>query len=92
MDKAKIQQSSPEFLFRPLSQTKPGGKLRDSGKLSYGRLRELFKQKLRELGFPAERFGLHSLWAGVATAAARAGVPDRLFERHGRWQSENVKD
>ena len=60
--------------------------------MSYGRLRELFKQKLRELGYPAERFGLHSLQAGGATAAARAGVPDRLFKRHGRWQSENAKD
>ena len=23
---------------------------------------------------------------------ANAGVPDRLFKRHGRWRSENVKD
>ena len=28
--------------------------------------------------------GTPSLRSGVATAAANAGVPDRLFKRHGR--------
>ena len=36
--------------------------------------------------------GTHSLRSGGATAAANAGVPDRLFERHGRWASESAKD
>ena len=44
------------------------------------------------MGFPAKSFGLHSLRAGGATAAANAKVPDRLFKRHGRWRSENAKD
>ena len=26
------------------------------------------------------------------TAAANAGVSDRLFKRHGRWKSETAKD
>eukprot|EP00731_Ephydatia_muelleri_P026444 Em0018g544a len=33
-----------------------------------------------------------SLRAGGATAAANAGVPDRLFKRHGCWRSESAKD
>ena len=37
-------------------------------------------------------YGLHSLRAGGASAAANAGVPDRLFKRHGRWRSETAKD
>ena len=37
-------------------------------------------------------FGLHSLWAGGALTAARAGVSDRLFCQHGRWRSETAKD
>lgn len=37
-------------------------------------------------------FSMHSLRAGNATAAANAGVPDRLFTRHGRWWSESAKD
>ena len=36
--------------------------------------------------------GTHSLGSGGATAAANAGVPDRLFKRHGRWASESAKD
>ena len=55
-------------------------------------MRELFLAKLRELGFDASQFGLHSLQAGGATTAANAGVPDRLFKRHGRWRSEAAKD
>ena len=69
-----------------------GEKLRESGKISYTYLRGLFHKKLGELGFPEEVFGLHSLRAGGASAAASAKVPDRLFKRHGRWRSENAKD
>ena len=50
------------------------------GSLSYTCLRELFLHKLSELGFDAKQFGLHSLRSGRATAAAQAGVPDRLSE------------
>ena len=30
--------------------------------------------------------------AGGATTAAEAGVLDHIFERHGKWKSENAKD
>ena len=39
-----------------------------------------------------KQFGMHSLRAGGATAAANAGVLDRLFKRHGHWRSETAKD
>ena len=55
-------------------------------------MRDLFRKKLADLGFPPNEFGLHSLRAGGATAAANAKVPDRMFKRHGRWKSENAKD
>ena len=45
-------------------------------------------QNLAALGLDPKRFGLHSLRSGGASAAANAGVPDRLFKRHGRWRSE----
>ena len=38
------------------------------------------------------RIGTRSLRSGGANAAARAGVPDRLYKRHGRWRSDNAKD
>ena len=37
-------------------------------------------------------YGVHSLQAGGATAAANAGVPDHAFKRHGHWRSESAKD
>ena len=48
---------------------------------------------MAQLGFDPALFGMHSLRAGGATAAANAGVEeDRLFKRHGRWKSESAKD
>ena len=89
---ASISKESKLRLFRGIVSTKSGERLRSQGSLSYTRLRELFLQKLTSLGFDAKQFGLHSLRSGGATAAAQAGVPDRLFKRHGRWRSEAAKD
>ena len=56
-------------------------------------MRELVLEKLSALGLDTKQFGLHSLRSGGgASAAANAGVPDRMFKRHGRWRSENAKD
>lgn len=79
-------------LFRGIVHSKNGEHLRAAGGLSYTRMRELFLKKIVKLGFDPKPFGLHSLRAGGATAAANAGVPDRLFKRHGRWRSESAKD
>ena len=77
--------ASDQFIFRPIQNTKHGETLRESGHISYTCLKDLFKRKLSKLGFEAAEFGLHSLRSGGATAAANAGVPDRLFKCHGRW-------
>ena len=69
---------SPEdqwSLFRLIQSTKKGECLRDAGKISYSCLRDLFSKKLTDLGFPPDEFGLHSLRAGGATAAANAKSP-----------------
>ena len=89
--RAKIDLSSELYLFRPIVGSKVQ-RLRDSGQLTYTRLRELLKTKLEELGYPSTDFGVHSLRAGGATAAVGSGVSDRLFKRHGRWRSETAKD
>ena len=36
-------------------------------------------------------YGTHSMRSGGASVAANAGVPDRLFKRHGRWSSDKAK-
>ena len=90
-EKAGITPGSKGFLFRGISSEK-WQTLRPTGNLSYTRFSELLKQKLMDLGFPAVEFTPHSLRSGEATAAAGAGIPDRIFKRHGRWKSENAKD
>ena len=93
MAKGNIQPdaTSNKKVFQPIVRGH-ADRLREDGGLTYSRMRELVKEQLEELEFPAVDFGLHSLRAGGATAAAVAGVPDRLFKKHGRWKSENVKD
>jgi hypothetical protein len=88
----EISGSPDQYLFRGITRTKSGVKLRKKGGLSYTRMRELLLEKIVAIGLNPKLYGLHSLRAGGATAAANAGVPDRLFKRHGRWRSENAKD
>ena len=90
--KAALIQSSTALVFRGIVNTKTGERLRKSGGISYSRVRELMLQRLSRLGFDPTAFGMHSFRAGGATAAANAGVPDRLFKRHGRWKSDTAKD
>lgn len=79
-------------LFRGITNTRSGGKLRKGGSISYSRMREVVLDMLSAVGLDQRKFGLHSLRSGGASAAANAGVPDRMFKRHGRWRSENAKD
>ena len=58
----------------------------------YQNYREIVLQAFAELGYPKHLFGLHGLRAGGASAAAKAGVSDRLFKRHGRWRTDRAKD
>ena len=92
MQAAKISPSSKLRLFRSITVTKKGEQLRVSDSLSYSTMRELLLKKLTQFGYDKSKFSLHSLRAGGASAAANAGVPDRLFKRHGRWRSESAKD
>jgi hypothetical protein len=49
-------------------------------------------EALKPIVGDASKYCVHSLRAGGATQAASAGVPERLFKRHGRWKSETAKD
>lgn len=75
-------------MFRGIVKTKEGEGLHRTGGLSYSRLRELLLEKISKLGFDPALFGMHSLLAGDATAAANSGVQDRLVKPHGRWKSQ----
>jgi hypothetical protein len=75
----EISGSPDQHLFRGITCTKSGVKLRKKGGLSYTRMRELLLEKIEAIGLNPKPYGLHSLRAG---GAATAGVPDRLFKRH----------
>ncbi|XP_076113718.1 integrase/recombinase xerD homolog [Mytilus galloprovincialis] len=94
MKLAKISENSDEFIFRSLSYCSKSDtyKLRKNVPISYTRAREVLLNALETIGLDKKQFGLHSLRSGGATAAAAAGVEDRLFKKHGRWKSENAKD
>ena len=92
---ANIHESSCNYIFRSLIWL-PSKKcfcLRAKDvPITYTRAREIILEKLQAVGLDRKKFGLHSLRAGGATAAANKGIPDRLFKRHGRWASETAKD
>ena len=89
LERAGLSCNSP--LFCQLSKTKCGYKPRSKG-LSYSRLRELVLEVFKDIVPDISAIGTHSPRSGGVTAAANAGVPDRLFKRHGRWASESAKD
>ena len=88
----RLSMGSHDRVFRAVVHTKEGERLRKSGGLSYSRLRERLLERTALVGMDPRLFGMHSLRVGGATAAANAGVPDRLFKRHGRWKSQSAKD
>ena len=78
LKKAGISLGSDGYLFWGIISGKVQP-LRSTRNLSYTRFSELLKQKLKELGLPPVEFSPHSLWSGGATAAAGAGIPDRIL-------------
>lgn len=55
-------------------------------------MREIFIDAISPFVPDIKSYGLHSLRSCGATAAARFGVPDRLFKCHGRWKSDTSKN
>jgi integrase len=60
--------------------------------VTYSSVRDMVKNKAIQIGLDPKKFCTHSMRAGGASAAANAGVNDRLFQRHGRWASVSAKD
>ena len=79
-------------MFQGIVHTKNGEQLRKSGHISYTKVRELMLQRLAMLGYDPIKFSIHGFRASGATAAASAGVPDRLFKCHGCWRLESAEN
>ena len=75
-------------VFRRILKTKKRMELRKEP-MSYSRANELIKQELRKERLDPGFYGIHSLRAGGASAAAAAlRIPDRLFQHQGGWRGE----
>ena len=77
-------------LFRTLSSSRSTSKVRRQS-LSHSRAREIIEDAFKDIT-DFSCISLHNLRAGEATAAANAGINDRLLKKHGRWLSENAND
>ena len=91
MCKADLFKELETPLFRNICKTNKGFKVKKQP-LTYSRIREIIKEKMEPIVGDIKNYSVHSLRSGGATAAANAGVKDRLFKRHGRWLSERAKD
>ena len=70
----------------PLFPTEEGTEM--SADTPRGRL----KKWLQQIGVTnADEYGFHSLRAGAATAAAKAGVSEQHIKLHGNWKSDAVR-
>ena len=84
--------TSDDYLFKPLTFKKQSqSHVPKKGKLSYSTCRDILKGDPKAIGEDATKFGLHSLRAGGATAAATVGIPDRLIKKHGRWKTDRLR-
>ena len=71
----ELSPSLPFFHSLHLHKVTSSYSWRSTG-MSYTRTREIVFQAFVDLGYPKHLFGLHSLRAGGASAAANAGVSD----------------
>ena len=60
--------------------------------ITYSAIRGYFKTCFKDIVPDIAAFSTHSVRAGGASTAANAAVPDRLFQRRGRWRSVSAKD
>lgn len=76
---------SLHYVFWSLSKTRLGHTVVSSNKpITYSAIREYFKICFKDTVPDIAVFSTHSLRVGGATIAANEGVPNRLFQRHGR--------
>ena len=94
LQKAKldISNDNENFLIGCIFKTKSGHKVSKTKRISYFRIREIFKGYISEITTTLENFGLHSLRSGGASSSANNGVSDRLISKQSRWSSEKVKN
>ena len=84
---------SDEYIFRPISASNSCKRLVSVNKpISCSTYRQSFKKSFRDIVPDINNFSTHSARSGGATSAANSGIPERNFQRHGRWASVSAKN
>ena len=86
-----INISSSQYIFRAISKGKKSRLRRKNKPISYNTICQNLLKVIKAVGLNWKDYGLHSLRAGGASLAANKGIPDRLFRRHGQWNSDRAK-
>ena len=97
MSEIDLNAKSDQFVFRNAVYHKSKGTyFLGNRKLSYPRLRELFKESLTKLGYDQSLYGLHSFRSGGATSLAHTLENNLskkwLLKLHGRWKTDLAND
>ncbi|XP_015769715.1 PREDICTED: uncharacterized protein LOC107348204, partial [Acropora digitifera] len=89
----QLREDSDEYIFRPISASNSCKLLVSVNKaISYSTYRQFFKKSFRDIVPDITNFSTHSARSGGATSAANSGIPERNFQRHGRWASVSAKN
>lgn len=62
------------------------------GRLSTRTVARIVKEAVEAAGLDPNEYSGHSLRAGLATSAAKAGKPERIILKHGRWKTRDLLD
>jgi site-specific recombinase XerD len=90
---ASIDLQIEQYIFRNVQHKRGKISLACADRcMTYSRVNELVKEKFKAIGLDCSLYKLHSLRAGGSSAAANHHVPERAFQRHGRWRTTAVKD
>ena len=93
MSSSHLSLDSDEYIFRPISASNSCKRLVSVNKpISYSTYRQSFKKSFRDIVPDITNFSTHSARSGGATSAANSGIPERNFQRHGRWASVSAKN
>ena len=93
LSKLEIEPDSTKYIFRQLIKTNSAQKLADKDKpISYTTYIEDFKNTLKSVVPDIRNYGTQSFRSGGETSAANNDIKERVFQRHGRWNTVRAKD
>ena len=72
----EISKDSETLLISRIFKTKKGHKIAKTQGISYSKIMKVFKDYITDITANPEKYGLHSLRAGEASAAANNGATD----------------